>query len=238
MINENPWSVNSTDGTINIGTTSVAAHVEAINILVTRLKQITGELEEVVGQHILAIKIMAPNDWESIVRTQCGISRSRAYELMAIAEGIKTTEQVRHETNVRKIRHRQNQAIRSGTDGKELAAIDTQIIELNAVHRCELDGARTQLEEHEEAHRRQITRFEHALVQLNDARALGSERDQLRKALGEIVELLAEMRGLMTHSERNRTTITTKITRAEKIAISVLKPTKVAIVNLPVKQVA
>src|SRR5262249_8534078 len=106
------------------------------------------------------------------------------------------------------------------------------------VHRRELADARAQLDEREEVHERQVTRFENKIAQLSDARNLGSERDQLRKALGEISELLAEMRGLMTHSERNRTAITTKITHAEKIATSALKPAKVTIVNLPVEQAA
>jgi len=158
---------------------------------------------------------------------------------MAIADGVKTTEQTRRETNARQVRFRQNQAaVRYITDEKELAATDTQVIELKAVYRRELASARAQLDEREEAHERRIARFENEIARLGDARDLSSERDQLRKALGEIAELLAEMRGLMTHSVLNQTTITTKITRAEKIATSALKPAKVAIVNLPVKQVA
>jgi len=235
VLNANLPTVNPTNGTVVIGATSVDAHVEAINILVPRLRQTTGELEEEIGRHILAIKAAEPNDWEAIVRARCGISRSRAYELMAIADGVKTSEQTRRETNARKIKHRANQAVRSGTD--EMAA-DTKIIELKVVHKRELADARAQLDEREEVHERQIARFESEIAQLSDARNLSSERDQLRKALGEIVELLAEMRGLMTHSERNRGTITTKITRAEKIAESALKPAKVVIVDLPVKQVA
>jgi hypothetical protein len=223
---------------VTVGATSIDVHVEAINILIPKLRQITGELEEEIGRHILAIKAAEPNDWEAIVRARCSISRSRAYELMAIADGVKTTEQTRRETNARKIKYRANQAVRSGTDKKELAATDTQIIELKVTHKRELADARAQLDEREEMHERQIARFENEIAQLSDVRNLSSERDQLRKALGEIAELLAEMRGLMTHSVRNQTTITTKITRAEKIATSALKPAKVAIVNLPAKQVA
>jgi hypothetical protein len=221
-----------------VGAASIDAHVEAINILVAKLKQMSGEVEEEIGRHILAIKAAEPNDWEAIVRARCGISRSRAYELMAIADGVKTTEQTRRETNTRKIKYRANQAVRSGTDKKELATTDTKIIELKVAHKRELADARAQLDEREEVHERQIARFENEIARLGDARDLSSERDRLRKALGEIVELLTEIRGLMTHSERNRTAITTKITRAEKIATAALKPAKVAIVNLPVKQVA
>src|SRR6516165_9256810 len=100
-----------------------------------------------VGRHILAIKVAQPNDWEALVKARCGISRSRAYELMAIAEGVKTTEQTRRETNARQIKRRQKQAVRNVTDKKELATTDTQIIELKTAHRRELAGARAQLDE-------------------------------------------------------------------------------------------
>jgi len=223
-------------------TTSVAAHVDAINILVTELKAIdtkfkedTAEIEEAIGQHIKAIKIAEADNWESVVKAKCGLSRSRAYELMAIADGTKTVEQVRYETNVRKIRHRQ---IKSSVPGTDKAATDAEVIELKAVHRRELTDARARLDEREAVHERQLTRCKNEIAQLSDARNLGSERDQLRRALDEIVELLAEMRGLMTHSKRNQTTVITKITRAEKIATAVLRPAKVAVVNLPVTQVA
>jgi hypothetical protein len=214
-----------------MGAANVDTHVAAINILIPKLRQITADLEEEIGRHILAIKAAEPNNWEAIVRTRCGISRSRAYELMAIAEGAKTAEQTRHATNARQIKYRQKQAaVRYLTD--------SEITELKAMHRRELAGARAQLDECEEAHERQIARFEQKVAELSDARGLGSEREQLRKALGEIVELLAEMRGLLTHAERNRAAIATKITRAETIATSTLKPAKIAIVNLPVRQLA
>jgi hypothetical protein len=220
---------------LSTGAASVDTHVAAINILIPKLRQITGELEQEIGHHILAIKTAEPNNWEAIVRARCGISRSRAYELMAIAEGVKTTEQCRRETNARKIKYRANQAVRSGTDKKET---DTQIVELKAAHRRELADARAQIVDLEKARERQIVRYENKFAELSDARKFDSERNQLRKALDEIAELLAEMRGLMTHAERNRTAIATKIACAEKIATSALKPAKVAIVNLPVQQVA
>jgi hypothetical protein len=212
------------------GAASVDSHIDAINILIPQLKQITDRLEAEIGEHILAIKAAAPNEWEGIVKTRCGLSRSRAFELMRIADGTKSAEQTRRETNARQIRHRQSQAIRDLTDSK--------ITELKAAHRRELADARTEISEREEAHERQIARFEHEIAELSDARNLGSERDQLRKALSEIVELLAEMRGLMTHAERNRTAVITKITRAETIATSALQPAKVVVVNLPAKQAA
>jgi hypothetical protein len=212
------------------GTASVDAHIESINILLPKLKQITADLEAEIGGHILAIKAAVPNEWETVVKVRCGISRSRAFELMRIADGTKTAEQTRRETNARKIKYRANQAVRSGTD--------TEITELKAAHRRELADARTRIAEAEKARERQAVRFEHKLIELSDARGLDSERDQLRKALGGVVELLAEMRGLLTHAERNRAAIARKITRAETIATSALKPAKAAVVNLSAKQAA
>jgi hypothetical protein len=60
----------------------------------------------------------------------------------------------------------------------------------------------------------------------------------LRQALSEIGELLVEVRGLMVHPVQHRRNIISKITKAEGIATSTLKPVKAAIVNLPIKQVA
>jgi hypothetical protein len=211
------------------GAASVDSHVDSINILLPRLKQITADLEAEIGGHILAIKAAAPNDWEAIVKTRCGISRSRAYELMAIADGTKTTEQTRRETNARQIRRRQKQAVvRDVTD--------SNIVELKAAHQRELADARMESAELQDACERLIVRYENKFAELSDARNLDSERDQLRKALGGIVELLAEMRGLLTHAERNRGTVLAKIARAETIATSALQPAKV--VNLPAKQAA
>ena len=216
---------------LSTGAASVDTHVAAINILIPKLRQITGELEQEIGHHILAIKTAEPNNWEAIVRARCGISRSRAYELMGIADGTKTTEQTRHETNARQIRRRQKQAVvRDVTD--------SNIVELKAAHQRELADARMESAELQDACERLIVRYENKFAELSDARKFDSERNQLRKALDEIAELLAEMRGLMTHAERNRTAIATKIACAEKIATSALKPAKVAIVNLPVQQVA
>jgi hypothetical protein len=53
-----------------------------------------------------AAVLAASNEWETIVREQCGLGRSRAYELMAIADGKTTLEKVRATTNERKKVHR------------------------------------------------------------------------------------------------------------------------------------
>jgi len=227
---------------IAVDAASIDDHVEAINTLVAELKRTTAkfkedtaEIEEAIGQHIKAIKIAEADNWESVVKAKCGLSRSRAYELMAIADGTKTVKQTRRETNVRQIRFRQNKPSVSVTDK---ATTDTQVTELKVAHKQELADARAEFAEREEGHKRQIARFENKIAELSDARNIDSERDRLRKALDEINDLLAEMGGLMTHPIRNQGTVTTKIVRARTIANLALKSAKVAIVNLPAEQAA
>ena len=229
-----PALATSTNGngiTAATATADLDAHIQSINILVPALKQVEREfvrgreqLLVAIGEHILAIKAAAPNDWEMIVKAKCGLSRSRSYELMAIADGTKSTEQTRRETNARKIKHRENnQVVRSGTDKQEQAAATTQMAELQA------------------AHARQIDRFKAEIAQLSDAEALRFERDQLRAALSKIDKLLAEARGLTEHFVHNRSDIIAKINRAQILANSALQPGKGATgnsANLPVKRAA
>jgi len=73
-------------------------HVKAINALGVKLKHAEAKVEQyqtAIGQHVKAIKLVSPDDWENIVRAECNLGRSRAYELLAIADGTKTVEQVR-----------------------------------------------------------------------------------------------------------------------------------------------
>jgi hypothetical protein len=200
---------------VSAGTT-ITAHIEAINLLLPKLKQITGELEEEIGGHIIAIKAAEPIRWEAIVKARCGLSRSRAYELIAIADGTKSTEQTRRETNARKIKHRQNQTVRSGTDGKKsaaAAAANAQIIELQA------------------AHARQIERFRAEIAQLGDAEALRAECNEFRTALDKISRLLGEVRGLTGHFAQNRVDIIAKVNRALTVVNSALQPAKAKTCN-------
>src|SRR5262249_15435330 len=52
-------------------------------------------------------------EWERLLKTKIGISTGRASELMQIADGRKTTEQIRAETNKRKIEHRKASSFRN-----------------------------------------------------------------------------------------------------------------------------
>lgn len=96
--------------------TNITQHCRAINALVTKLDHAERKVDEyqrAIGQHIAAIKKARPDDWEDIVKAECKLGRSRAYELLAIADGRKTVEQTRAEKaeSVRRLRAR---PLRSG----------------------------------------------------------------------------------------------------------------------------
>jgi hypothetical protein len=121
-----------------------------INGLTDQLKHAKRKAEEcqiAIGQHLKAIKGARPDDWEDIVKAECNLGRTRAYELMAISGGTKTVEQTRAQTNIRKIKHRK--CVRSGTDGGTLiAAIDEGAADSDAAgvtrpHESYLEGIRT-----------------------------------------------------------------------------------------------
>jgi hypothetical protein len=84
-------------------------HVKAINALGAKLAHAGTKIEQyqaAIGQHIKAIKLASPDGWENIVKAECNLGRSRAYELLAIADGTKTVEQVRAESAERKAKER------------------------------------------------------------------------------------------------------------------------------------
>jgi hypothetical protein len=82
--------------------------VRRIKALVEKADRAADKAEQFyksAGIHIKEIKEQS-EDWETIVREQCGLGRSRAYELMAIADGKVTLEKVRADANERKKVHR------------------------------------------------------------------------------------------------------------------------------------
>jgi hypothetical protein len=75
------------------------------------------------GQHLKTLKANHGGswaEWEALLRDRIGIGKSRASELMQIADGRKTVEQVQEQANVRKIKHRK--FLRSGTEDDDAAA--------------------------------------------------------------------------------------------------------------------
>ena len=78
--------------------TNVTQRCHAINALVTKLEHAERKVDEyqrAIGQHIAAVKTARPDDWQKVVKTECKLGRSRAYELLAIADGTKTAAEVR-----------------------------------------------------------------------------------------------------------------------------------------------
>jgi hypothetical protein len=57
------------------------------------------------GQKIEELKKLFPDNWETLVKKQCGLGRSRAYEILAIADGRTTVEGQQAKTNERSRRH-------------------------------------------------------------------------------------------------------------------------------------
>jgi len=129
---------------------------------------------------------------------------------MAIADGVKTADEVRRQTNARKIKHRANRASSvPGTDKKELANARAQ----NAALRTQNTALQAMV-------MRQVERQRAAAC---DGGTLSSERDALRVALGKIEKLLTEARGLSAHFVHNRTDIIAKISRAKMVASTALQ---------------
>jgi hypothetical protein len=88
-----------------VGTISVPAQVltltRRIKALIEKGDRAAEKAEQFyksAGIHIKEIKEQS-EDWETIVRDKCGLGRSRAYELMAIADGKTTLEKLRERSN-------------------------------------------------------------------------------------------------------------------------------------------
>jgi chromosome segregation ATPase len=118
------------------GAPDITTHVKSINALIEKLAKAESKIEQYqisIGQHIKAIQTARPDDWLKIVKVECNLSRSRAYELMAIADGTKTAGQVRAAgaKRVREHEERKKNA-RPLANGRELEAQQAHIEELEA----------------------------------------------------------------------------------------------------------
>jgi hypothetical protein len=104
---------------------SVTQHVREINALVPKLEHAERKADEyyrAIGEHIAAIKRERPDDWKEIVREQCDLGRSRAYELLSIADGTKTPEQVRADSAERKRLERERESVTVTDDSSGMTA--------------------------------------------------------------------------------------------------------------------
>jgi hypothetical protein len=85
----------------------------------------TGKAEQhyiAVGQYLATLKKEHTRDWaewEELLKTKVDISTGRASELMQIADRRKTIEEVRADTNRRKIEHRKASSFRNEEDEPE-----------------------------------------------------------------------------------------------------------------------
>jgi len=97
----------------------LSSHVRAISALVTKLENAERKADEnqrSIGQHIAAMKKERPNDCETIVKAECNLGRRRAYELLTIADGTKTVEQVRAANTEGKRKERKRESVTSRTE--------------------------------------------------------------------------------------------------------------------------
>jgi hypothetical protein len=103
----------------------VSRDVRAINALVEKVDQHEGKIEQYyrsIGQHIAAIKTARPGDWLTVVDTECNLKKTRAYDLLAIASGTKTVEQVRGASALRVRESRKKEIpLRSGQNQRSPA---------------------------------------------------------------------------------------------------------------------
>jgi hypothetical protein len=85
------------------------------------------------GQHLATLKkehAGSWDEWTALLKIKVGISTGRASELMQIADGRKTVEQVRADTNRRKIEHR-----KPSFQNEEDEPIETNEAKINALLR-------------------------------------------------------------------------------------------------------
>jgi len=77
--------------------TDIVSLARRVKVLVEKGDKAAEKAEQfykAAGIHIKEIKGQS-EDWEAIVREKCGIGRTRAFELMGIADGTTTVEEVR-----------------------------------------------------------------------------------------------------------------------------------------------
>src|SRR5262245_12382233 len=88
------------------------------------------------GQHLVTLKANHAGtwkEWETLLESKVGIGKSRASELTAIADGRKTADQIRDDTNRRKIEHRKVSPFRNGENEDE--PIETNEAKISALLR-------------------------------------------------------------------------------------------------------
>lgn len=107
-------SVSRASGQVPISTlcNQIKAFIEKGNLAVKKSE----DLYLSAGCSLLELKKRVPDQWLKHAKDDIGISKTRAYELVAIAEGRTTTEETRERTNTRTKRSRakKKSPLRSG----------------------------------------------------------------------------------------------------------------------------
>jgi hypothetical protein len=98
------------------------------------------------GLHIKEIKQKYSEHWEIIVRDRCGLGRSRAYELMAIADGRTTLERVRAGATERQKIRRAKSSVTSRTPEPGSEEYERDRAECVALFQKALDAEREHAE--------------------------------------------------------------------------------------------
>jgi hypothetical protein len=110
---------------VSLPALSEAQLVKAIKEHISKGDQHKGKSEQhyiSAGQHLKTLKALHDgnwSEWEELLKEKCGIGKSRASELMRIADGTKTVEEVRSDTAQRMVRHRQTSPSRDGENRRE-----------------------------------------------------------------------------------------------------------------------
>jgi hypothetical protein len=78
------------------------------------------------GQHLKTLKDQHAGswaEWEALLKDRIGIGKSRASELMQIADGRRTVEETKADTAKRVARHRESSPLRNG-ESRDLAVVE------------------------------------------------------------------------------------------------------------------
>jgi hypothetical protein len=104
--------------------TNEAQLVKTIKVHLAKAEKYQSKAEEhfvTAGQYLMTLKGNSPDQatFLQIVKEQIGLGKSRAYELMQIADGTKTDDQIRENANQRKIQHRETLSVPERTNADE-----------------------------------------------------------------------------------------------------------------------
>jgi hypothetical protein len=91
--------------------------VEHYETLVDRNKEKREQHKLAVGLLLQDLKKLSPNMWEELAADYCDVRRSRAYELLRIADGKTTDEATRAATAARVRNHRSSKSVTSACNG-------------------------------------------------------------------------------------------------------------------------